>query len=149
LYETKKRGSDLDYQISSKKSMLRYLIKTPTDKISKLVKQYLRDILEEAVTVVKEVDFINDKIDDLTKTFLTRMTLTSYRVNINQEELMKRFGVISVLFTPLIFVSTLFGMNIRIPGEKMNNYVFFSLLYVGAILFLVIGTLWFKVRKWI
>ncbi|BFU20404.1 magnesium/cobalt transport protein CorA, putative [Entamoeba histolytica HM-1:IMSS-B] len=149
LMSIKKRASNLDYQISPKKALLRYLIKTPTQKISKMVKIYLRDVLEEAVIIVKRVDFVNDKIDDVTNTFLSRMTLDSYRVNRDQEELMKRFAIITTLFTPLTFLSTSFGMNVLVPGQEIDNYGMFIGLYVIAIAAMIGGISYFKLTHWI
>ncbi|ELP85327.1 Magnesium transport protein corA, putative [Entamoeba invadens IP1] len=149
LVNLKKRASNLDYQITPKRALLKYLIKTPTPKISKMVKIYLRDVLEEAASTVKRVDFVNDKIDDLTKTFMSRMTLDSFRVNRNQEELMKKFAIITTLFTPLIFASTAFGMNVVVPGQNYENLWMFGGFYFLSFLWMIAGMLYFKFTRWV
>ena len=38
--------------------------------------------------------------------------------------------IFAFLFTPMIFVSTLFGMNVDLPGGDSEGYYIFILMYV-------------------
>ncbi|KAL7721259.1 Cora-like Mg2+ transporter protein-domain-containing protein [Entamoeba marina] len=114
-----------------------------------MVNTYLRDVHDEIIGVVERVEFVNKWIDDLTKTYVSRITLDSYRVNKDQSEFFKTFEVIAALYTPLIFISGSLGMNVFIPGQSLQSTYIFWAIFICSLLWFVVGTTYYVIkRKW-
>ena len=63
-------------------------------------------------------------------------------------EIMKILAIISTVFMPLSFLTSLYGMNFDIMPELHYKYGYFILL--GAMFILVLGMIaYFKNKKWL
>jgi magnesium transporter len=101
---------------------------------------YFGDVLDH---LNKAWDMLEDHRDVIAVLSDTANTLTSYRIN----EVIKILTIISVIMLPLTLVSSIYGMNIRLPLE--NQPLAFVLILV--LMALTVGgmLLYFRVRRWI
>jgi magnesium transporter len=101
---------------------------------------YFGDVLDH---LNKAWDMLEDHRNIIAVLSDTANTLTSYRIN----EVIKILTIISVIMLPLTLVSSIYGMNIRLPLE--NQPLAFVLILV--LMALTVGgmLLYFRVRRWI
>jgi magnesium transporter len=62
----------------------------------------------------------------------------------NQNEVLKRLSVITIVLTFPVLVASIFGMNVPIPYSK-SSYAFYIPVFLSLAISLVIG--WFFLRK--
>jgi len=68
------------------------------------------------------------------------------QVDINQNQLMKVFTVVTTIFLPLILIVGWYGMNFKMP-EYSTNYGYPVVISI-CIIIIVICVVWFKKNKW-
>ena len=108
--------------------------------LSDATKVYLRDVYDHSVQIIDILETYREVAIGLTETY---MTVLSNRLN----EVMKVLTMISVIFIPVTFLSSVFGMNFTHFAWDLPNAIewFFAacLVVTGGML------LWFKRRGWL
>ncbi len=110
-------------------------------KPSKEVKSQLRTMQRDAESLTEHASFLNDKI-----TFLLDAMLGM--VGIAQNDIVKLFSVMAVVFLPPTLVASIYGMNFEVMPELKwsHGYPFaLGLMIVSA----VVPYLFFKWRRWL
>ncbi|MBI5595521.1 MAG: magnesium/cobalt transporter CorA [Elusimicrobia bacterium] len=108
--------------------------------LSDTTKVYLRDVYDHSVQIIDILETYREVAIGLTETY---MTVLSNRLN----EVMKVLTMISVIFIPVTFLSSVFGMNFTHFAWDLPHAIewFFviCLCVTGGMLY------WFKRRGWI
>ncbi|MBZ5856451.1 magnesium transporter CorA family protein [Flavihumibacter profundi] len=102
----------------------------------------------------EEKEFLNDLIVDTSQalemaniyTNILSSTLDAFASMIanNQNEVLKRLSVITIVLTFPVLVSSIYGMNVPIPFSD-SPYAFYTPVILSIVISLVIG--WFFLRK--
>ena len=102
----------------------------------------------------EEREFLNDLIVDNSQalemaniyTNILSSTLDAYASIIanNQNDVLKRLSVITIILTFPVLVASIYGMNVPIPYQK-SPYAFYMPVILSLVISLVIG--WFFLRK--
>ncbi|KAL7721326.1 Magnesium and cobalt transport protein CorA [Entamoeba marina] len=146
--DLKKRASTLLFLVSPKKSFLRFILKSKSHLVSKNLKIYLRDILDDTVRLLEKLNSLIHNIENQQETYLAKISLSVNRYSEEENLLMKKFGAIATLFLPLTFITALFGMNVTVPGQSNDNLTWFLGILALCFLWLVLGVIFFKFYKW-
>ncbi len=108
--------------------------------ISETTRVYLRDVYDHAVQSIDILETYREVAIGLTETY---MTVLSNRLN----EIMKVLTMISVVFIPVTFLSSVFGMNFTEFPWGMHHAVRW---FAVACLAITLGMFaWFKRRGWV
>jgi len=102
----------------------------------------------------EEKEFLNDLLVDNSQalemtniyTNILSSTLDAFASIIanNQNEVLKRLSVITIVLTFPVLVASIYGMNVPIPYSK-SSYAFYIPVFLSLMISLVIG--WFFLRK--
>jgi len=108
--------------------------------LSESTKVYLRDVYDHAVQIIDILETYREVAVGLSETY---MSVLSNRMN----EVMKVLTMISVIFIPVTFLSSVFGMNFtKFPWDVSHAFEVFALLCLGVTLGMLA---WFKRNRWI
>ena len=105
---------------------------------------YFRDVYDHLVRLYDISESIRDLVGG---------TLDSYLsvINNRMNEIMKTLTVITVLFMPLSFITSFFGMNFFIPNAPVTSWVnrpVFILALMALVLLPVGMFYWIRRRGW-
>ena len=104
------------------------------------IKIYLTDLSDHGIIVYDTLDILNTRVTELIQ--LYHSTISN-----GMNEIMKILAIISTVFMPLSFLTSLYGMNFDNMPELHTRYGYFFLL--GAMFVLVLGMIaYFKNKKW-
>ena len=116
------------------------LEKTDSAIIHEELEEYFGDIVDH---LYKARDIIDEDAEIIIGLADTADTLVSHRIN----EVMRILTVISVTMLPLTLISSIYGMNIRLPyGNHPNAGLFIGLIMV-TVTFSLLG--YFRYRHWL
>ncbi|MDX2188445.1 MAG: magnesium/cobalt transporter CorA [Bacteroidota bacterium] len=101
---------------------------------------YLRDIYDHTVQLIDSIELYRDMLAGSIEIYLSS---TSYRLN----TVMKVLTVISTIFIPLTFITSIYGMNFEYMPELRNPYGY--IVVWGIMIISTCGMLYyFKKKKW-
>lgn len=124
------------------KPQLRMFHKFETGQISGFadnMEQYWGNILDYYQKVWDMTEDYEDLIEGLSKTFDSMQTNKT-------NEIMKILTLISVVILPLTFITSLYGMNVRLPFE--THHAAFWILMTGMAVLTLGMVLFFRRRRW-
>lgn len=114
--------------------------KSVAEYLNEDIKIYLTDLSDHGIIVYDTLDILNTRVTELIQ--LYHSTISN-----GMNEIMKILAIISTVFMPLSFLTSLYGMNFDNMPELHTRYGYFFLL--GAMCALVLGMIaYFKNKKW-
>jgi magnesium transporter len=102
---------------------------------------YFRDLQDHVMRVTEGADSLRDSVYSLVEMHMNT-------VGIKMNEVMKVLTIITTIFTPIMFVASVYGMNfdwipeIHVKGGYFIFWVIISLMTVVQIIF-------FRRKKWL
>ncbi|MDD3265826.1 MAG: magnesium/cobalt transporter CorA [Burkholderiales bacterium] len=151
LNPTQKNARDI-FQLKHKLLILRKAIWPIREEISHLLQSdqkfitaftrlYLRDLYDHVIQAIDTVETLRDMVSSIMDIYLS---LVTNKMN----EVMKVLTIISTIFIPITFITSLYGMNFKYMPELESHYGYpIALAFMGAITGGMI--LFFRRKKWI
>lgn len=116
------------------------LIKGESDFIDEANSRYYTDVYDHIMHLINTLDTYRDLTTGL-------MDIHINSLNIRMTEVMKVLAILSAIFMPLTFISSIYGMNFDIMPELRWEYGYFIAL--GVMGLVAIGLVrYFKYKKW-
>jgi len=125
--------------ITEKQRIVSSLIRIP--EFNSIENERLKIILKDIASLLQHSQFSSERLEYLQNTFLGL-------VNIEQNQVIKIFTVVTVIFMPPTLIASIYGMNFKFMPELswMAGYPFaIVLMIVSSMLFLW----YFKRKKWL
>ncbi len=125
--------------ITEKQRIVGALIRIP--ELNKIENERLKIILNDIASLLQHSQFSAERLEYLQNTFLGL-------VNIEQNQVIKIFTVVTVVFMPPTLIASIYGMNFSFMPELawMGGYPFaIGLMVISSMLFLW----YFKRKKWL
>ncbi len=125
--------------ITEKQRVVSSLIRIP--EFHKIENERLKIILSDISSLIQHSQFSSERLEYMQNTFLGL-------VNIEQNQVIKIFTVVTVVFMPPTLIASIYGMNFRFMPELawLAGYPF----AIGLMIFSSITFLWyFKRKKWL
>lgn len=125
--------------ITEKQRVVSSLIRIP--EFNKIENERLKIILKDIASLLQHSQFSSERLEYLQNTFLGL-------VNIEQNQVIKIFTVVTVIFMPPTLIASIYGMNFSFMPELkwMAGYPF----AIGLMIFSSMIFLWyFKRKKWL
>lgn len=116
------------------------LIMTDSELIKETTKIYLKDVYQHASQILDTIEINREMLTGMLEVYLSS---NSYRMN----AVIKVLTIISTIFIPLTFITSVYGMNFDYIPELKWKWGYY---YVWAMVFFsTIGMLsYFKIKKW-
>lgn len=109
--------------------------------ISSTTQLYLQDIYDHIVQTIDIIEGFRDVVGGMLDIYLSN-------INIRTNDIMKVLTIVSTIFVPLTFISSLYGMNFEYMPELHNHWGYPIVLIIMATI--AIGMLFFfRRKKWI
>lgn len=109
--------------------------------VSSTTQVYLHDIYDHTVQTIDIIEGFRDVVGGMLDIYLSN-------INIRTNEIMKVLTIVSTIFVPLTFISSLYGMNFEFMPELHYRVGYPIVLFVMAVI--AAGMLvFFRRKKWI
>ena len=141
MYDLKTEMIFLRKSVWPMREVLASLQRVESNLIDKSIHFYLRDVHDHSIQVIDTMETYRDMLSGMLEIYLSSI---SNRLN----EVMKVLTIISTIFIPLTFITSLYGMNFRFMPELDWRYGYFVTL---GIMIVVTGFMlyYFKRKKWL
>jgi magnesium transporter len=109
--------------------------------ISSTTQFYLRDVYDHIVQIIDIIESLRDVVTGMMDIYLSN-------INIRTNDIMKFLTIVSTIFVPLTFISSLYGMNFKFMPELQTQWGY----PVVLIVMISIATsmlIFFRRKKWI
>lgn len=102
------------------------------------VRVYLRDVLDHLQMCLGKLDVARRNINQTYSNYATKFHLDIAKATKKTQFFTNQITIFATIWAPVSFISGLFGMNVKIPGQSLNNlYSFFAIVSFLIILTLV------------
>jgi magnesium transporter len=102
---------------------------------------YLRDIYDHVIQVIDVIEGFRDVVSGMLDIYLSN-------INIRTNEIMKVLTIVSTIFVPLTFISSLYGMNFDYMPELHSQWGYpIAVFFMAAVAFVML--IYFRRKKWI
>ncbi len=137
----KKNLMNLRKNIYPLKEAIRYLAHEDNGVINEYTIQYFNDIYDHLTYILQSIDNYREMTGSMMELLMAN---NANRMN----SIMKTLTLVSTIFIPLTFISSLYGMNFKYMPELEWKYSYFIVL--GILLFIGLGMYIYmkKVKKW-
>jgi len=112
-------------QLWNKKDMLISLTSKQYTFITEDIKVYFRDVMDHCVSMEQRLDISKEILNSVHNTYLARISLEVTKASNNVNFVMKKFSAVATVFIPLSVITGLFGMNVKVPGQGIDNHYWF------------------------
>ncbi|MBN1166459.1 MAG: magnesium/cobalt transporter CorA [Methanospirillaceae archaeon] len=127
--------------IWSLRNIVNHLERTDSHLVNKQTHLYMRDVYDHTLNLSEEAEALRDTAEGLMEIYLSNLSN-------NTNEIMKVLTQIAVIFIPLSFVTSFYGMNFEYMPELHHPHGY--PIVIGAMVaVVVIMILFFKTKKWI
>lgn len=106
---------------------------------------YLGDIQDHVVTMFQNLSAYEKIFSRSHTNYLAQLQVESFNSNLMVTNILGNVTLIGTLFLPLNVITSLFGMNVKVPGEGEDNW------FYGIIGFMVLAVLFLfiSVKMWL
>jgi magnesium transporter len=102
---------------------------------------YLRDALDGVIRLIEKGTVIRDALNTAQSNHLAHLSKQT-------NEVMRTLSVVATIMMPLTFVTSLFGMNVRVPGQENPGLFFFHCIMGGMMVLALLMIFVFRRRGW-
>ncbi len=141
LYRLKREITALRKAIFPLREVIGKVEKGDSSLIKKGTIVYFRDVYDHTISMIDNIDAFRDMMSEMVDIYLSAQ---SNRLN----EVMKVLTVITTVFIPLTFLTSIYGMNFQNMPELGWHYSYFVVLIVLAIVASIM-VVYFKRKKWV
>jgi len=141
IYHIRQDISDLHHIILPTREAINAIQRTDSALVADKTRRYYRDIMDNIMQIMDINDNHSEHLSSLHDLFMSEMT---YRMN----NVMKILTVITSIFIPLTFITSVYGMNFRFMPEINWPWAYptlWGLMFLMTILLL----LYFKKQRWL
>lgn len=112
---------------------------------------YLGDIQDHILTMHSNLLSFEKIFSRSHSNYLAQLQVESFNANNRSSEILSRVTLIGTLLLPLNVIPSLFGMNVKVPGDKQTSYWWFIgvvlLLITLCIVTFIVSSIWMKKIK--
>ena len=102
---------------------------------------FFKDVYDHVVQVMDNIEMYRDMISNLMDLYLSNL---SFKMN----EVMKTLAVVTAIFIPLTFVTSIYGMNFENMPELKTPFGYFAVL--GILFCIGMGmVIYFRRKRWL
>jgi Mg2+ and Co2+ transporter CorA len=121
-----------------KQKMTTYLASQPIKFLSHTVQLYLRDVLDHLQICLEKLEVARENLNQTHNNYLTKVQIEIAEASGRTDEFMNRITVIASLLGPLTLVSSIWGMNVKVPGQDDPSLKWFFGINCGMLVLALI-----------
>lgn len=117
---------------------------------ARTIKTYLGDVLDHILVMNQRVEMVSALLDSVISNYHGHIGFQASEKSHDMNKTMKRFAAVATIFLPLTFVSSLWGMNVTVPGQYWpGGLTWFFLILAALVLYSVLIVIFFRVKRWL
>lgn len=116
-----------------KQKMTAYLASQPIRFLSHNVQLYLRDVLDHLQICLEKLEVARENLNQAHNNYLTKVQIEIAEASSRTDAFMNRITVIASLLGPLTLISSVWGMNVKVPGQDDDGYWWFFGICAGML----------------
>lgn len=109
--------------------------------VSATTRLYLRDVYDHLIQVIDMIEGFRDVVGGMLDIYLSN-------INLRTNDIMKVLTIVSTIFVPLTFITSIYGMNFEHMPELHHPWGY-PLVWVAMICVAGVMLLYFRNKKWI
>jgi magnesium transporter len=126
--------------IRPQRSVLRDLERTKQRYLADDLEIYFDDIIDASERIWDMLENYKEVVDGLED---TNESVISHRLN----DVLLVLTSVSIVFLPLTLIASIWGMNVRVPGQGQSHPFW---IIIGVMVVLLVGMIWyFRRRRWL
>lgn len=141
IYRVRQDIAEMHRIVQPTREAISSLQRTDSPLITEKTKRYLRDIMDHIMQILDINDNQSDHVSSLHDLFMSEIT---YRMT----SVMKILTVVTSIFIPLTFITSVYGMNFKNMPE-MNWRWSYAMVWVIMIVVTIFSIIYFKRKKWL
>ena len=141
IYRVRQDIAEMHRIVQPTREAISSLQRTESPLIAEKTKRYLRDIMDHIMQILDINDNQSDHVSSLHDLFMSEIT---YRMT----NVMKILTVVTSIFIPLTFITSIYGMNFKYMPE-FNTKWGYPMVWVIMIVVSIISIVYFKRKKWL
>eukprot|EP01083_Nonionella_stella_P043270 116752_1 len=114
---------------------------------------YFRDVQDHVSHMLNSLKLEGENLHNTQTTFLAKVSIEVAASSNEIDHLAKRFGSFATILLPLTLISSMWGMNVRVPGQYPDSGDTWCFWFLGIslvmMIFVAIMCFVFKRHKWI
>lgn len=140
IRELKKEMTNFKKTVWPMREMVQSIQKSDSKFIEKGTQIFIRDLYDHAVRIRESAESLREQTIGLNDQYISS---TGMKTN----ESVKMLTILSTIFVPLTFITSVYGMNFEIAEVKYAHG--YAMIWVVMIVITVSLLWWFKKKKWI
>jgi magnesium transporter len=141
IYRVRQDIAEMHRIVQPTREAISALQRTESLLIADKTKRYLRDIMDHIMQILDINDNQSDHVSSLHDLFMSEIT---YRMT----NVMKILTVVTSIFIPLTFITSIYGMNFKFMPELTTKWGY-PMVWVIMIIVSIISIVYFKRKKWL
>jgi magnesium transporter len=141
IYRVRQDIAEMHRIVQPSREAISALQRTESLLISDKTKRYLRDIMDHIMQILDINDNQSDHVSSLHDLFMSEIT---YRMT----NVMKILTVVTSIFIPLTFITSIYGMNFKNMPE-INSTWGYPMVWVLMIGVSIMSLIYFKRKRWL
>ncbi|GKZ77699.1 magnesium and cobalt transport protein CorA [Aspergillus niger] len=86
---------------------------------------YLGDVQDHLVTTLTSLSHFDEIVGRSQSNFLAQLSVNNIRLSYDVNAVLSKVTILATIFVPLHMVTGLFGMNVEVPGQNVDNLGWF------------------------
>ena len=141
IYKVRQDISEMHRILLPTREAINALQRTDSSVITDKTRRYLRDVMDNMMQILDLNDNQNDHLSSLHDLFMSEIT---YRMT----NVMKILTVVTSIFIPLTFITSVYGMNFKFQPEYNWPWAY-PVLWILMFLMGLAQLIYFKRKKWL
>lgn len=140
----RKRVTHLMRLLKPKTDILKALAKRCPDRLKPHTLLYIRDIQDHLFTMVQNLEHYSETLNRSHNNYLAQISIELNAASNRMDSVVKRLTGAAFFMLPLSLISSIWGMNIPVPGDAnfTTNYLpFFAIIAMMAAIVLIMYSL--------
>ncbi|KAJ9465890.1 putative metal ion transporter C17A12.14 [Diplonema papillatum] len=131
MASTRKNINDVRRSVVAKESIIKEhrLYRVP---------QY-RDVLDHVQQMMERLDSARDILAQANSNYLAGVSVQAAIGANSTNEVMKKLSILAVIFVPMTLLTSLFGMNVKVPWQDTDGLLPFYLILASFLIFVIIA----------
>lgn len=105
------------------------------------------DINDHLISMIDKMKLYEKLLSRCHSNYLAQLQVKSFNSNLTITKIFSKLTLIGTISVPLMVISSLFGMNVKVPGQEVDSLAWF--FGIIGFMVLIISTLLFMLRKWL
>jgi len=112
------------------------------------VRLYLGDVLDHAITMTHSLTTCDATLTRAHSNYLSQINVELAEASNKTNAIVTRFTVFAQILFPLNIITGLFGMNVHIPGQGGDTFIWFAGILTGMLVIIIVGVLFARRMRW-